>query len=98
MGTIRTYNKKIYIHTNLAPMYWEDEYNNLDCQLFGKIVKANDKYRFYIMECDKTVFIPIRCNDLMEIGKEYQILGHLVERRYSKKNSVDIKSTYEVVI
>lgn len=98
MGTIRTYNKKIYIHTNLAPVALEEEYNNLDCFIKGEIVKSNDKYKFYIMECDKTVFIPVRCEKVLDLHQIYELSGHLVERRYSKKNSLEMKSTYEVVI
>lgn len=60
VGTIRTYNKKLYVHTNLCNVNWENEHNNLDCEIYGKVVKANEKFKFYIVECDSTVFIPVR--------------------------------------
>lgn len=96
-GTIRTYSKQIYIHTNLSHIDIEEEQNCL-CSIEGIVVKNDARFNSYIIQSEANTFIPIKSDKRYEIGSRVALVGHLINRKYLKKNSIDIKSTYEVII
>lgn len=96
-GTLRTYSKQIYIHTNLAHAEVTDEQNCL-CTVQGKVVKSDERYNAYIIQCDNDTFIPIKSDNIYSIGDEINVSGYLVERRYTKRGNPIEFITYEVIV
>ena len=95
-GTLRTYSKSIYVHTNLTPTEIEEGQNCL-CTLQGKIVKCDTKYHSYILQCYKDTYIPIKSDREYEVDSMVTIVGYLIERQYTKRGRSEKFITYEVV-
>lgn len=95
-GTIRTYSKHIYIHTNLSSVKVSDEQNCL-CIIQGKIVKCDDRYNSYIVQCDKDTYIPVKSDNNYQLNTVINIIGHLIQRQYTKRGQLEKFITYEVI-
>lgn len=95
-GTLRTYSKSIYVHTNLAPVEIGEGQNCL-CTLQGKVVKCDNRYHSYIIQCYKDTYIPIKSDKEYEVDSIINVVGYLIERPYTKRGKSDKFITYEVV-
>ena len=95
-GTIRTYSKQIYIHTNLSHTDIEDEQNCL-CKIEGAVVKKYVKFGSYILQNDTNTFIPVKSDNDYQINDNVCITGYLIARKYIRKKDGKSHITYEVV-
>ena len=103
-GNIRLFNKKIYVYIRPKEFDLNDdenvsytEFQSGEVELFGAITKHDEKFNSYIINCGNNAYIPVKYNGEMEIDKEYIITGKLKQRQYSKKDTNEIFTTYEVI-
>ena len=99
IGNLRTYNKKIYIYTNLENVDFEDAVpDNCDTTFCGQCVKKEEKFKSYIFKVGDNTFVPVKSDKDYEIGSEYTINGFLTQRFYRRKiNPSEELSTLEVI-
>lgn len=95
-GTIRTYSKQIYIHTNLSHIDIEDEQNCL-CNIEGVVVKKDIRFNSYILQTNDNTFIPIKSDKEYGVGNKINLTGYLIARRYTRRKDGKPYVTYEVV-
>lgn len=94
-GNIRLFNKKLYVYTS-----FEDPqvvFLNRFVELSGKVAKKDEKFNSYIVFCGNNTYIPVKSKKNYGIDEEIKITGFFVQRNFTKRESKEIFTTYEVV-
>lgn len=61
------------------------------------MVKCDNRYNSYIIQCDKDTYIPVKSDKNYELESTVNIIGHLIQRQYTKRGQLEKFTTYEVI-
>lgn len=97
IGNLRSYSKQLYVYTRFDPIPSDVNLDtNSDTLISGNIVKIDAKYKSIIVNVNNT-YVPVKTEKEYNIGDNVIINGKLIERRYSKRDTSEQFSTFEVI-
>lgn len=96
-GNLRLFNRQLYIYVKDIVVDVSNEFVSCQVKMFGSITKKDERFHSYVVYCGGDTYIPVKSNNDYEINQDVNIQGLFTSRQFTKKNSSEVFTTYEVL-
>lgn len=96
IGNLRLFNKQLYIYVKEIADFSNDNISR-QTEIYGSVTKKDNRFNSYVVYCGGDTYIPVKSKNDYEVNQEIKATGLFTSRQFTKKDSDEVFTTYEVI-